>query len=329
MKESAHARLERLVRHLGFAGAAAVLLVSGCSTADGSQPTPPPTSQIRVGYFRSVDVSPFFLAVQNELFAKAGLTVTSVPFDNDAQVLSALENGQVDIAYGTYPLYFAAEASGKIKLRLVTEGYEATQRSVELMVTANSPIASPTQLSGQKVAVDDDAGFGVVALKAALTDSGLASDGTQLGITFVPTPPEQMAQALTSGQVAAAVMTEPYITEGQQNQQLQALTDLSSESVGGLPVGGYFTTDSFAGANGAAVTRFVNVITQADNLTPNTKLIGDALTTQLSLSPPAAMTLTIGSFPTGIRTDRLTDFATMMERLKMLPPTFQLSSLTG
>ena len=89
------------------------------------------------------------------------------------------------------------------------EGTNAPDNWQNIMVKGSSSIQTPADLAGKTIAVNALKGVGEVMIKAALEKSGV--DPNSIKLLAVPFP--TMRSALANGQVDAAWMAEPFMSQ--------------------------------------------------------------------------------------------------------------------
>ena len=110
-------QVRRRTRHLWVAGAVA-LAVSAAVTYGLTASVPArarpaaPGRTVTVAALGAADLAGLYLAQADGLFARQGLRVIIRPVTSTAAVITAQQQGHVDIAAGSYVPYIAAEAAG-------------------------------------------------------------------------------------------------------------------------------------------------------------------------------------------------------------------------
>jgi NitT/TauT family transport system substrate-binding protein len=310
---------------------ALVSTLAGCSS--GSDTTLE-SHDVSVGVLSSaIGCGPFDLAVTRNLFNGRGLDVTVHSVSSEQSLVSGLASGTYNIACGAYPGFFEADNLGMLRLHVVAEAYLASSDSLALIgENSQSALVNPAHLSGKTIAVDSNDPTGELALSEelgtanlAIEGAGAASNGT---VKVVPMAASKMAQALSSGQVQAAVMSEPQITEAEQSG-LRELIDLGSGPNAELPLDGYFSSTPFALDNPNTLAVFTKVIDQAQSLAANRSLLEPILEHQISgLKPEVAAVMTVGEFPTTVSPARLEQLASLMVDGGELQSNIEVTNLT-
>jgi len=203
-------------RALTAVGLLATLTV-GTVTAAGAQGT----EQIRIGYQKSSTLTAI-LKTNGELekaLAPLGVRISWHEFTSGLPLLEAINTGNVDFGADvadTVPLF--AQAAGA-KLAYIAE--EAASPSAQaILVGKDSPIKTPADLKGRKVAVTKGAGSHFLLL-AALAKAGLSfKDISPAYLT-----PADGRTAFIGGNVDAWVAWDPFLTSAQRQSSARVLAD--------------------------------------------------------------------------------------------------------
>ncbi len=164
-----------------------------------------------VGAIQSVTAAGLYIAEQQNFFAAEGLRVTIAPTTGSGAVMADLLNGRLDISFGNYVSFIAAQASGAARLRILAEGNNATAREQEIVVLPRSPITSVAGLRGKVIAVNALQGVATLIVSSVLTENGVPLASVKF--TAIPFP--AMGTALEARRVDAAWMVDPFLTEAQ------------------------------------------------------------------------------------------------------------------
>ncbi|MFJ3583484.1 ABC transporter substrate-binding protein [Streptomyces sp. NPDC090127] len=139
-------------------------------------------------------------------------------FTSGPPLLEAVNAKAVDIgAVGNTPPVFAAGADSKITVVAATHGDPAGEA---ILVPADSPIRTPQDLKGRKVAVaqGSSAHFQLIA---SLKKAGLALDDIEVSLL----QPADALAAFTSGKVDAWAVWDPYTSQVLAGGKARVLTD--------------------------------------------------------------------------------------------------------
>ena len=192
--------------------------------------------------------------VKKGFFKKRGLDVTVEPVQGGAAVVPAVLSGKVDIG-GSNLVTILLGASKKLPLKIIAPGTYASKNPKGdfsgILVSKKSDIRTVSDLQGKTLAVNALKNVAEVTAKASLAKQGV--DVSSLKLAEVDFP--DMIPALEQGRVDAAVVIEPFVSQG------LAAGDrvIDRPYVGtkpGLQIGCYFTSDKYLQANGDVVKRF-------------------------------------------------------------------------
>jgi len=184
--------------------ATAVISMFGLSaTATRAQTKIP----LRVAYTGVITWLPAMIAKEEGIFDKNGLDVTMTRFTQIANLPGTLGK-QFDLAPTTAPDMLNAVASGINLAAVVGNTYESTdKKSYEVLVQDRSPIKSPKDLAGKRIA---GPGVGSV-MHVALIDWVKKAGGDPSSIVGVEVPFPNMADQLKAGRVDAVEQLQPFV----------------------------------------------------------------------------------------------------------------------
>ena len=160
---------------------------------------------LKVGYLPVTGHAKFFVAKEQGLFAKEGLEVELIEFQNSADGLNAVVAGKLDIgAFGTTAPVAHLAKGAKIKIIGGIMGGDAA-----LIATPENAakIAGVADLRGKKIATVRMAS-GDAVLRGALKDKGI-NWRTDVQIFELKNPPA-VIEAVKSGQVDAGLVWGPH-----------------------------------------------------------------------------------------------------------------------
>jgi NitT/TauT family transport system substrate-binding protein len=213
-------RLRRLTSKLGLTAACvlALGLLAACGSSDdggstsaasgtGASASGGGQKTVKLGY---TGIAPTQLGVDKGIFAKHGIKLQTSEADNPAAVAAQVLSGHLDVGFVT-TAFLATAASKGAPLQAISavDGLIDPKDAVSgIVVKQDSPIRSPKDLAGKKVAV--------VALGSeldVLMHVVVDRDGGDSGkVQAVQIPFPQMQAALKSGRVDAIVTTEPFFS---------------------------------------------------------------------------------------------------------------------
>jgi NitT/TauT family transport system substrate-binding protein len=288
-----------------------LLAAAGCGSQASAGSTV--SSTVTIAAVPGVGDAGIYLAQKDGLFAAAGLTnVRIVRKQNQAQVLSALDSGQADIAASDYGTIFYAQSTKANQrrpfFRILADGYDAAAGVLEVLTLPGKNAMSPSSLANKNVKVglpNEDylpqlIGKGPpLSLDAAAATSvltnylGPAADSVQ----WVPMPQSDEITALKQQKVQAILVSEPYIYQAQSLDGAVEVLDACSGSTAGLPLLGYVAMNSWVRDNPAAVADFQAALAKGQAEAAVTGKV-QGVAGAAGMSTQTADLITIGSYPT-------------------------------
>lgn len=158
---------------------------------------------IRLAYGKKIQYAPQIIAAERNFFKTEGLLIRPQILSTGPQAAEALITGAADAAaMGDAPAVFAAASGRPLK---IVAAYGASEHMHRIVAAAKSGIRFPSDLSGKRVAIQ----FGTSTYGAFLLfcrKNGIEKTDFNL-INLVPT---DMPVAMQSGQIDAAVGSEPW-----------------------------------------------------------------------------------------------------------------------
>jgi len=214
------------------------------------------TATIRIALIPIETAAEVFYAKELGFLAKAGLAVDLQALQNGQAIAAAVVSNAADIGFSTVPPLAVAHSKG-IPLTIVAGA--ALSISSEpfalLVVNADSPIKTAKDLTGKTVGI---IGLGTVAdygTRAWIDRNG----GDSTAVKFAELPAPAMPAALAAGRVDAALLVEPYLTQGRaQHDRLlgNPMDGVAKEFV----VSVWFSTPQWAQDHPDLVSRFAAVM---------------------------------------------------------------------
>jgi sulfonate transport system substrate-binding protein len=171
----------------------------------------------------------------------AAYTVDWSNFIGGPPVIAAETGGSVDLGdMAETPTVFAQSAGDPVKVVAITQGASAKTSPYDIVVPANSPIKTAAQLKGQTVAVQEG------TVEQYFLVQYLAKNHVPYAAVHLSNLPVTSAStAVTNGQVAAAVISQPLTALDQATGKIRVL----ATGAGYLQVLGYLTASNAALAN--------------------------------------------------------------------------------
>jgi ABC-type nitrate/sulfonate/bicarbonate transport system substrate-binding protein len=314
-------------RSLIALGAAILSIVlAACSAQDdpGGFPTAGPL-ELRVGVPKTGNALSAYVAQAEGIFAAHNIKAEFVPVVNGAEALPMLVNNQIDVTLGDGFGTITAAGNG---LPITVFGIATIQpKDISLdpaIIFTKDDSVKATDFSGKKFAVGALGGYHELAARSTIDTLGGASSKVQ----YVELAPASMADAVKKGDVAAALITEPYTTQAEK----RGLHPLEPQAVGTQGVSGvlWVAKKDYAAKNPDVLEAFADAVEEAGHVVNKDRdLARKVAATFMTVEPEV---IKVMRFPTF--TDTVSDFSSL-ERLadlavlyKMLPKKPDLSLLT-
>lgn len=284
-----------------------------------------------------LDSAGFFVALRDGLFAQEGLTVHYTPAHGDT-VISGAVQGKYDVIATNYVSYIQAQVTGAAKLRIIAEASLLQPGGRVIMTMPGSRIKTLKELQGHVLGVNADANIGYLLAASVLTENGikmsLHGSGNAVGFPGFSMPYPDASPALVSGQVAAAVMSEPFVSQAEEKYGAIPLVDLDSGATEQFPVEGYATTASWAQANPQTMKAFLLAVEAGQQIADtNRSAVESAF---VGLPPDAghidrttAAVMALNVYPLGIDEVRIQRVADVMQEFGFLKRRFDVRQLLG
>lgn len=308
---------------------AVVTLLTGCQASGGSSAVAqaPPGTSITVAAVPGVGDASLYVARQAGLFRQAGLTVHIASYPSVAAEVAALRDGKANVAAGDYAdFFFAQEQDARVPMVVVADGYDAGSNTMDVLVTSDSPITSPLDLSGKTIGTAPPQLMPYTvngppySLDTVAASSVLENDGVQpTAVIWKPMPANDLVGALRSHRVDAILVTEPELFQAQSELGAQSVLDVCSGQTLGLPLDGYFASASFAKQHRAALLAFRSAMIRAQADAAQPTHLEAALTDYAGMGHQAAALATVGVYPTSLSIASLQRVADLMSFYGTLP----------
>ncbi|WP_456698514.1 ABC transporter substrate-binding protein [Aeromicrobium sp. P5_D10] len=146
---------------------------------------------------------PVFWAEKNGIFKENGLNVELVKSTGGAAALTALQSGDIDLAF-TNPFSTMIARSQDIDVQWIATAYETTAVEGEgtnaMAVTEESGITEAKGLNGKTIGVNEIGGINEIITTEWLKINGADVDS----VKFVALPFNELASSVSSGKIDAA-----------------------------------------------------------------------------------------------------------------------------
>lgn len=267
-----------------------VAAMSSCSALGDSDDSEPQsggngkleTTELNISIMKTTDLAPFHLAMQEGFFKDEGLNVKFVDAPSGGASVQKLAAGEVDIAYSSYTPFFLAESKGAGKakggIKIVADAASAGPNSTMVVALPNSSVKKVQDMAGKRVAVTATG-----TISDLLTMSTLKAKGVDYkGIKWVKTPFPATAEALKSGNVDAAFVTEPFLSQTQTVAGALPIFDTATGPTADMPVAGWGSTGDFVSKNKNTIAAFQRAMQRGTDLALSDRSLVEPLLVKFS-----------------------------------------------
>ncbi|KAB1139638.1 ABC transporter substrate-binding protein [Streptomyces luteolifulvus] len=252
-----------LNRSAGFFLTAALVLAACAPGSGGAKASKDDSGQaaITVASLKVAGTAPVELAQRKGFFAKEGLDVT-VKYVEPAAAVPSVVGGQAQFSVLNVPAVLVARTNHVpvVGVSVIsTSASDPADYPIRLLTTKDSRIKEVKDLKGKKVAVDTLYQLPDLTLRTALRARGMDPSD----VKFVEIPFPQMEQALTSGRVDAADMTEPFATMSEKAKGLRTVLSNAEGQNEDWPQTITLASEQYAKANATVVAAFQRAMNAA------------------------------------------------------------------
>jgi NitT/TauT family transport system substrate-binding protein len=311
----------------GLSVLALLASVAGCGALGGSSETPAAEkpangkvekSKIVLGVLPILDVASVHVAIKKGYFKEEGLDVDLKVIQGGAAAIPGLISGDLDMTFGNWVSFFAAEAKEAAKavdgLKLVSDGYQAKPDMFLIVAGKDSPLKSPKDLAGKTIAINTFKNIAELTAKATLE----ANDVDPNSVTFKEFAFPDMQAAIENKTVDAAFMVEPFITRAQRAIGSVTVMDAASGPTDNIPIAGYATSGKFAKENPNTVAAFQRAMAKGQKDASDRATVEPLLQEYAKVDKETASLVHFGEFPTTLDATRLQRVATLMKTYGLL-----------
>jgi NitT/TauT family transport system substrate-binding protein len=270
--------------------------------------------QIKVGAMPIIDSAPVHLASQLGYFKEEGLEVQLETVTGAATAIPKLLSGELQFTYGAYVPVFQAQEKGTGDFKFVADSYQTAEKIFVIMVGPNSTVKSPKDLAGKTIATNTKNSITDLLAKSAMDTAGVDISR----VNWVEFPFPDMQARLASGQVDAAVMLEPFVTQAERAIGALPILDTSQGPTQNFPISGHAATAQFVKDHPKTTEAFRRALTRASEAARDRKTVEDAVVKYAKIDPQVAQLVKIGTYPTSLDRTRLQRTVDLMTKYKLL-----------
>lgn len=311
-------------RH-ALAAALVTTLIAGCGSATASTGSSGPEKpDITVAAVAAESATGLYIAQDQGLFAKVGLHVTIKTITSPTVAMPALLHGSMDVISGQLSTFISAQAAGTGSFRMLAAGLSLGPRVEAIAIPAHSPISSPAQLTGTTIAVNAVGGIDQILSDVVLRMYHIRP----AQVHYVAVPFQAMGVALAAHRVNAAYLTEPYLTEAEQQNGATPIADPDNGPAANIPIAGYTTTQSWFQRYPRTAAAFAKAIDEGNELAV-TKLaiFQKAMEDALHITPQVADVMATGTYPLSVNLVQVQRVADVMFEYGALKKPFDVKAM--
>ncbi|MFC9249827.1 ABC transporter substrate-binding protein [Amycolatopsis thailandensis] len=238
--------------------------LSGCDTLGMDRSAASPVElgvekpQIRVAVLSTVDFAPLRMAQASGYFEDEGLEVEEIEVATGQAATAMVMSGEADIGGASYLPFLAAKGTAAVDIRIVAGSSSASPRSTSVVSVPGSPVRTVHDLAGRRIAVTDLNTASHLLTISLMRDHGVNTDK----VLWVPLAFSNVALALKSGQVDAAFLAEPYLTQAAMVAGAFPVADVSTGSTQDIPLTGYGGLGDFVDRHPRTVAAFQRALSR-------------------------------------------------------------------
>jgi len=206
--------------------------------------------------------------------------------------LTKLIGRDVDIAYSSYTPFFVAQSTKTADLKFVADASAAAPRTTMVVAMPNSSVKTVQDLAGRRIAVT-----GTNTISDTLVKSAMDARGVDYrAVRWVPLPFPDTAPALARGDVDAAFLTEPFLTQAMRSFGAVPIVDTATGRTQNLPTAGYGSLSSFVSGNPKTVAAFQRAMRKATDEAADRRVIEPLIVKFAKVDPSVAASATLLTF---------------------------------
>jgi NitT/TauT family transport system substrate-binding protein len=303
-----------------------LVLLAGCTGGSETGGGQLEQTTITVDAFGAIDTAGLFIAEQDGLFAKQGLTVKLRLQTLVQPQVDDLLAGKADIASGDYVTFVENETGGdpdlgnrEPNLRIISESSFLQPNVLELVAPPHSSATSVATLRGKAISVLGPRNIGDILVDSLLETNGIPVADERFPDVAFP----DIGTAFAHQKMAAAFAPEPFVTLLAEGGGVQELADLDEGATANFPIQGMVATQSWAQRNPGTVQAFLRAYDQGQEIAATQRgQVEQVLQTYLHLPAVAADLVSLPAFPQGVDQVRLQRTVSAMLRFGILSQQF-------
>ena len=311
----------RLINRLGYCLAAAipVVLLMGCSSGGSGSVSvasgpPPEVSSITIDAVPTADAAGLYIAYDEGLFTKQGLTVKIDPIDGGEFGMGDLQTGAVQLVEGNYVSFVLAQIAGTfaapnpknpaktlpskpIDLRIIANSSQMQPGNQALYVLPNSPYKTVADLAKHHATIGINSPNNIAQV---LLGSLFAANGLKLNTVKQVVQPvfPNMPAYLAAHKIDAAWLPEPFGTEAEQQYGAVPLADFDQGAIQDFPIGTIVGDAKWVQTHPDTVAAFLRAYNEGQQIADTDRAaVERALVIHTGVSKGVAATMTLDTYP--------------------------------
>jgi NitT/TauT family transport system substrate-binding protein len=235
-------------------GAAAFAAASLAPLRASAQTAP---VKLRVGTGTVEANAQIFYAADMGFFKKNGLDVEVVKLRSGTTTMAAIISGDLQCGVANV-LSLGAAHQRSVPLVMIAPGayYDGNVPTTQMVIAPDSTVKVAKDLNGKTIAVISVGGLDQLALDAYVDKNG----GDLSSVKCIEVPPSAMAEALTQGRIAAAVMNDPELSQAVEAKQVKILATGYDAIAKLFMQTAWFSTQAWLGQNKDIARRFSDAL---------------------------------------------------------------------
>jgi NitT/TauT family transport system substrate-binding protein len=315
-------------RRVSYSLTAALALALVSTSCSGGTPSSSAATHITVGALPVVDNVGLYIAADEGIFQRFGLSVTIQQVVQSTKAIPLMQAGQINIIGGANDVSFmaaSASAPADPPFRLVMEAATCAPNTFDVLTLPSSRITKPANLVGKTIAVNLIPNVQTLTIDAILRADGVNPSSVHYKI--IPFP--AMVNALQTHQVDAISAVEPFATAAELTTGALPILDQCQGPTDNFPLSSYFATTVWAKQHPAVVLAFQKAMAQAQEVADSSREVVEKtiLTYIPKLTKMEAAILALDTFPTSVDAAQLQRVADLMYSGHLLTKPFQVGPL--
>ncbi|MFC4535869.1 ABC transporter substrate-binding protein [Sphaerisporangium dianthi] len=296
-------------------GALAALALAACGS-NGKDSSAAPANAgglekttINVSTSAIADHSAVYIAQKRGFFKEEGLTVKTELTPSTAATLPKLMNGSLDVAALAYFSIVSSQEAKAGDWRVVADAYQAGPDVIDLVVPKDSKIKSIKELAGKRISIAAPNSVGQLAVGATLKTAGIDIKSIQ----WVPLAFPEMPAKLLAGEIDAAWLPEPFLTNIQRENGAVVLADTMTGAMADFPIAGWAATAEWTKKYPKTMAAFQRAILKGQQVAASDrKAVEAVLPDYTQIKPDVAAVMKLGVFPTSLNATRIQRVSDLM-----------------